>query len=73
MINKQNCRIWGSENRNVITEKPMYPQRVTGADFGTVASLGHFSSKMRKEPPLRPMASVTVQFDPVELFFVESR
>ena len=27
-----------------------------GADFGTVASLGHFSSKMSKEKPLRSMA-----------------
>ena len=32
-----------------------------GADFITVASLGHFSSKMSKEPPLQSMASVTVQ------------
>ena len=32
-----------------------------GADFGTVASLGHFSSKMRKEPPSWSVASVTVQ------------
>ena len=30
-----------------------------GADFGTVASLGHFSSKMSKEPTLRWMASAT--------------
>ena len=28
-VNKQNCRIWGSENSNVIIEKPMYPQQVT--------------------------------------------
>ena len=26
---KQNCRIWGSENPNIIIEKPMLPQRVT--------------------------------------------
>ena len=31
-----------------------------GAGFGTVASLGHFSSKLSKEPPLRSMASVNV-------------
>ena len=28
-INKQNCRIWGSENPKIIIEKPLYPQRVT--------------------------------------------
>lgn len=28
-VNKQNCRIWGSENPHVIEEKPMYSQRVT--------------------------------------------
>ena len=27
--NKQTCRIWGSENSNVIIEKPVCPQRVT--------------------------------------------
>ena len=31
-----------------------------GADFGTVASLGHSFSKMSKESPLWSMASVTV-------------
>ena len=37
-VNKQNCRICGSENPNVIIEKPMHPQQVLfGADFGTVA------------------------------------
>jgi hypothetical protein len=28
-VNKQNCRIWGSENPRIIVEKPLYPQRVT--------------------------------------------
>ena len=37
-----------------------YNERLFGADFSTVASLGHFSSKMSKEPLLRPMASITV-------------
>ena len=31
-----------------------------GADFGTVTSLGHISTEMSKELPLRSMASVTV-------------
>ena len=25
-MNKQNCRIWGSEHPHVIMEKPMHPQ-----------------------------------------------
>ena len=28
-VNKQNCRIWSSENPKMITEKPLYPQCVT--------------------------------------------
>ena len=28
-INKQNSRIWGSENPKMIIEKSLYPQRVT--------------------------------------------
>ena len=28
-VNKQNCRIWGSENPKMIIEKLLYPQRVT--------------------------------------------
>ena len=28
-VDKQNCRIWGSENPKLIIEKPLYPQRVT--------------------------------------------
>ena len=27
-VNKQNCRIWGTENSHVIIEKPMHPPRV---------------------------------------------
>lgn len=28
-VNKQNCRIWGSENPHEYVEKPMHPLRVT--------------------------------------------
>ena len=28
-VNRQNCRILGSENPKTIIEKPLYPQRVT--------------------------------------------
>ena len=38
----QNGRIWSSGDRNVIIEKPMYPQRVTGANFWYVGIIGPF-------------------------------
>ena len=28
-VNKQNCRIWGSENPKLFIEKTLYPQNVT--------------------------------------------
>ena len=28
-VNKQNCRIWGTENPHAYIEKPMHPKRVT--------------------------------------------
>ena len=37
-----------------------YNEWLFGADIGKVASIGHFSSKMIKELPLRSMASVTM-------------
>ena len=27
-VNKQNCRIWGSENTRVIAERPLHPEKV---------------------------------------------
>ena len=28
-VNKQNCRIWGTENRHAYIEKPIHPKRFT--------------------------------------------
>ena len=28
-VNKQNCRIWDTENSNVYIEKPTHPKRIT--------------------------------------------
>ena len=28
-VNKQNCRIWGTENPHAYIEKPMHPKRIT--------------------------------------------
>ena len=43
-VNKQKCRIWGSENPKMIIEKPFYPQRVTvWCGFWTGGIIGPFS------------------------------
>ena len=47
-VNKQNYRIWGSENPKMFIEKPLYPQRVT-AVFGKEGSLGLIFLKMKLE------------------------
>ena len=48
-VNKQNCRIWGSENLKMIIKKLFYLQRVTGAVFGQEGSLGLIFLKIKLE------------------------
>ena len=45
-VNKQNCRIWGSEHPKMIIEQPLYSHRVTvwcGFDQeGSLARIGRY-------------------------------
>ena len=42
-INKQNCRIWGTENPHEYIEKPMHPKRVTDSSgFWSRGKIGRF-------------------------------
>ena len=42
-VNKQNCRIWGTENPHVIVEKPMHPARITvWCEFWSGGIIGPF-------------------------------
>ncbi|CAH2092561.1 unnamed protein product [Euphydryas editha] len=49
-VNRQNCRIWGSENTHVtdnVTNKCIHNMSLFGEDFGLEASLDNTSLKLR--------------------------
>jgi hypothetical protein len=57
-VNKQNCRIWGTENPHAVEEKPMHPQRVTvWCGFWSKGIIGPFFSKMSEERLLLSIVS----------------
>ena len=53
-VNKQNCRIWGTENPHAYFERPTHSKRATvWCGFWFKGIISHFSSKMSKERPLQ--------------------
>ena len=61
-VNKQNCRIWGTENPHAYFPKPKHPKRVTvWSRFWSISIIEHFSLKISKERPLQSMMIVFVK------------
>ena len=50
-VNKQNCRIWGTEKTHTLKSRRTQNESLFSAGFGPEAQLGHYSSKIRKESP----------------------
>ena len=58
-VNKQNCRIWGTEKPHAYIEKPMHPQWVTvWCGFWSRRIIGPFFFEGSKERSLQSMAIV---------------
>ena len=58
-VNKQNCRIWGTENSHAYIEKSTPPKPATvRCGFWSRIIIGTFSLKMSKEKPLQSMVIV---------------
>lgn len=58
-VNKQNCRIWASENPKAIVQKPLHAERVTvWCAFWSGGVIRPFFSKIRLEMRLRSMVYV---------------
>ena len=58
-VNRQTCRIWGTENPHAYIEKPMHPVRVTvWCGFWSKVIIGPYFFETSKERPLQSMAIV---------------
>ena len=58
-VNKQNCRIWGSEQPHANVERPMHPPRVTvWCGFWSGGIIGPFFFE-NEATPLPSMANAT--------------